>query len=136
MENKNIWNKYGDQEEKELVQLGEDYKTFLNRGKTERECVTEAVAMAEAKGYRDLSGIIERGETLSAGDKVYAVNMKKSIALFIIGERPDWISNRIRCMRIRISLIWIRIIMAASKNTSGWPVLWLSMAWLSKRTAR
>ena len=89
MENKNIWNKYGDQEEKELVQLGEDYKTFLNRGKTERECVTEAVAMAEAKGYRDLSGIIERGETLSAGDKVY-----------------------------------------------GWPVLWLSMAWLSKRTAR
>ncbi len=88
MENKNIWNKYGDQEEKELVQLGEDYKTFLNRGKTERECVTEAVALAEAKGYRDLSGIIERGETLSAGDKVYAVNMKKSIALFIIGERP------------------------------------------------
>ena len=88
MENKNIWNKYSEEEEKELVQLNERYKSFLDHGKTERECVTEAVAMAEARGYRDLDGIVMRGEKLSAGDKVYAVNMKKSIALFVIGSRP------------------------------------------------
>lgn len=32
--------------------------------------------------------MIAAGETLKAGDKVYAVNMKKSIALFQIGEKP------------------------------------------------
>lgn len=88
MENKNIWNKYSAEEEKELLQVNEAYKAFLDHGKTERECVAQAVAMAEAKGYRNLDAIVEAGEPLKAGDKVYAVNMKKSIALFIIGENP------------------------------------------------
>ncbi len=88
METKNIWSKYTEQEERDLVQVNEEYKDFLNRGKTERECIVRAVAMAEEKGYRSLESVIAAGETLKAGDKVYAVNMKKSIALFQIGEKP------------------------------------------------
>ena len=88
MENKNIWSKYNAEQEVALMALNEEYKKYLDNGKTERECITETVAMAQAKGYRDLNEIIANGETLKAGDKVYAVNMKKSIALFHIGEKP------------------------------------------------
>lgn len=87
MENKNIWDKYNEQEEKALFALNEEYKQFLNKGKTERECIAQTVEMAKAAGYRDLDEIIAKGESIKAGDKVYAVNMKKSIALFNIGSR-------------------------------------------------
>ncbi len=88
MENKNIWDKYGTEEETAIVELCEGYKEYLNHGKTERECVIETVAMAREHGYRDLQEILAEGGTLKAGDKVYAVNMKKSIALFVIGKKP------------------------------------------------
>ena len=38
-----------------------DYMAFLNAGKTERECVTEAVKQAEAAGFRNLDEIVRRG---------------------------------------------------------------------------
>lgn len=88
MENKNIWSKYNAEQEAALMALNEEYKKYLDNGKTERECVTESIALAEAKGYRNLEEIIAGGETLKAGDKVYAVNMKKTIVLFHIGEKP------------------------------------------------
>ena len=43
---------------------------------------------AREAGYRDLKEVIASGHRLEAGDKVYAVNMKKSIVLFQIGEAP------------------------------------------------
>jgi len=88
MENKNIWSKYNAEQEAALMALNEEYKKYLDNGKTERECVTESIALAEAKGYRNLEEIIAKGETLKGGDKVYAVNMKKTIVLFHIGEKP------------------------------------------------
>ena len=33
--------------------LVESYKAFLDAGKTERECVVQIIAMAEAHGYKD-----------------------------------------------------------------------------------
>ena len=42
--------------------------------------------MAKEHGYRDLDEVIRNKETLKAGDKVYANNMGKTIALFMIGE--------------------------------------------------
>lgn len=45
-------------------------------------------APGRGAGYRDLQDVLRSGETLKAGDKVYAVNMKKSIVLFQIGEEP------------------------------------------------
>ena len=43
------------------------YKEFLDAGKTERECVDRAMAMAEAAGFRPYT----RGMELKARDKVY-----------------------------------------------------------------
>lgn len=60
------------------------YKEFLDRGKTERECVTEAVRMLKAAGYRefDAQGVYQ------PGDKVYYVNRGKSIIATTFGKKP------------------------------------------------
>ena len=88
---KNLWTKYDDSQLKELDSIAEEYKAFLNKGKTERECVTQIVERAEKAGYRNIEDVIAEGKDLKAGDKVYGVCMKKTVALFNIGEEP--ISN-------------------------------------------
>ncbi|MBE6073308.1 MAG: aminopeptidase [Selenomonas ruminantium] len=83
-----IWNQYKEEEKQELEVLNKGYREFLSNCKTERESVAEAIRQAEAAGYRSLAEVVENGERLTAGDKVYAVNMKKAIVLFNIGEEP------------------------------------------------
>ena len=88
MERKSLWEMYSQEQLTELEQLNESYKAYLDKGKTERECITEAVKMAEKAGYRALEDVLAKGEVLQSGDRVYAVCMDKSIALFQIGEEP------------------------------------------------
>lgn len=88
MSEKNVWETYEEQEMKEVFALAEDYKRFISENKTERACVKSAVAMAEARGYRDLREVIRRQETLRPQDKVYLTMMEKSIVLFHLGDRP------------------------------------------------
>ena len=88
MERRNAWKEYTEEEVEELNALSREYRNFLDEGKTERECAKLAVRMAQEAGYRDLAQIVENGEVLKAGDKVYSVNMKKSVALFQIGRQP------------------------------------------------
>ena len=83
-----VWSKYTSEERAAVDALAHGYIDFLSDCKTERESVTEAVCRARAAGYRDLADVIAKGETLAAGDKVYAVNMKKAIVLFHIGTEP------------------------------------------------
>ena len=50
--------------------------------------MTLSIAMAEDNGYQNIEDCIREGETLKAGDKVYAQYMKKTLALFHIGTKP------------------------------------------------
>jgi len=70
------------------MDLSDDYKDFLDNGKTERECVDWFVNEAEKNGYIELSEAIKEGKRLSAGDRVYSVWMNKSMVLFEIGSDP------------------------------------------------
>ena len=70
------------------MDFADDYKAFLDHGKTERECVDIFVNEAEANGYIELSEAIREGKKLSAGDRVYSVWMNKSVVLFEIGTEP------------------------------------------------
>ena len=85
MERRNAWKIYTADQLKELDQINSRYKVCLDEGKTERKCVRLTVKEIEKKGYRDLKDI--KG-SLKAGDKVYAVCMGKSIAMFQIGKEP------------------------------------------------
>ena len=82
------WNKYKNKQLKELESLCKGYKEFLDKGKTERECVTETIEIIEKAGYKNLETIIAKKQKIKTGDKVYAVCMGKAIAMFNIGKKP------------------------------------------------
>lgn len=84
----NAWKKYDEAVLKEVFEYCEGYKKYISDCKTERECVSESIRIAETYGYRNLEDVIKNKETLKSGDKVYANNMGKGIALFLIGEEP------------------------------------------------
>lgn len=85
---KDVWNSYSASEKKTLEKLCLNYRNFLSQCKTERECVKEIIMQAEKCGYKDLNLVLNNKEFLHAGDKVYAVCMKKSVVLFNIGSEP------------------------------------------------
>lgn len=85
MERRNAWKTYTQEQLKELDQINDRYKICLDEGKTERECIRLTVKEIEKQGYRNLNDI--KG-SLKTGDKVYAVCMGKSIAMFRIGKEP------------------------------------------------
>lgn len=57
------------------------YKKYLDNGKTEREAVSAAIALAEEKGFVPF----DAKKKYSAGDKVYYNNRGKSIILCVFG---------------------------------------------------
>lgn len=86
MERKNAWKDYAKKDMTALEKICKGYREFLDHGKTERECVVEIEKMAQQHGYQNLSDVISSGKKLKAGDKIYAINMKKAVALFQIGK--------------------------------------------------
>lgn len=88
MEREFAWKKYTKEDKAELAKLAKRYKEYISKNKTERECVAATIQMAEAKGYVNLEEAMAAGRELKAGDKVYAVCMKKTIALFHLGSKP------------------------------------------------
>ena len=88
MERTNVWKGYTKKQIKELEELNNGYRKFLDTGKTERECVKESIRLAEEAGYKNLHKVIAKGKKLKEGDKVYAVCMKKTLVLFQIGKKP------------------------------------------------
>lgn len=88
MDRKNVWSSYSSEELLKLEKVNDLYKSCLDAGKTERECVSLTVEMAKEKGYRDLKEILGANETVKAGDKIYAVCMDKTVVLFHMGSEP------------------------------------------------
>ena len=88
MKRENAWTAYNQEELAKLEALCQDYKKYLDQGKTERECVDETVRLAREKGYVSLQEIQASGKKLMPGDKVYNICMNKMIALFMVGQEP------------------------------------------------
>lgn len=88
MKRENQWNNYSPEELRHLESVNASYRQYLDAAKTERECVTECIRLAEAEGYKNLQTVIANNEKLKKGDKVYSQCMGKAIALFLVGEEP------------------------------------------------
>lgn len=88
METKNIWNTFAEEDGKKIEKLAKEYMSFLDHGKTERECVDTIVNQIEEAGYLELEQAIRQKKQLKKGDKVYAVWMNKTIVMLQIGEEP------------------------------------------------
>lgn len=82
------WKKYSDDDKEKVFAFAEEYKAFLSVCKTERECVTWFRAEAEKYGFKNLEDVIAENIVLKPGDKVYADNKGKTLAMYIIGQEP------------------------------------------------
>ena len=94
MKDKNAWTTYEETQLSELEQLCSDYREFLDKGKTERECTTLIVQVAKKAGYVDLA---TKTRPLKPGDKVYAVGIEKTGAMF------KWAEDCKKSMRYRLT---------------------------------
>lgn len=81
---KNVYEELSADESAAMMSLCADYIGFLSTAKTERECVSASIKLAEEKGFVPLSSVT----SLKPGDKVYTVNRKKNILLAVIGTEP------------------------------------------------
>ena len=61
----------------------EGYKAYLNRAKTEREAVKEAIRLAEAAGFKPF----EKNASYQCGDRCYVNNRGKSAAFIVFGKQ-------------------------------------------------
>ena len=84
---KNVWLNIDQEEKNALETLSKDYMDFLDKAKTERLATKEVIKRAEEKGFKNIEDVIKEG-SVKKGDKVYAVNRNKAVALFIIGSEP------------------------------------------------
>ena len=77
----NGWDTVDTRKKEAIFSFTKDYMNYLNRAKTEREFIVEAVKMAKENGYKDINEF----EELKAGDKIFFVNRGKSMYLAVIG---------------------------------------------------
>ena len=85
---KNAWEALSESEMKACFDFSEDYKKFLDAGKTERESANEILRLAKSNGYKNIDAFLSGQEKLQTGSKIYAMNRDKSIVMFIIGSKP------------------------------------------------
>lgn len=69
-----------------VMSYSDEYMTFLDNGKTERTSCKEIVRLAKEKGYVSLDEVMKK-KSVKKGDKIYAVNKDKAVALFLMGEK-------------------------------------------------
>lgn len=77
-----LWDHYSQEDIKEAMDFNEDYKRYLDLGKTEREAVAESVRLLEENGFKDLSTF----DSLSPGDKVYSNILGKGLLAAVLGQ--------------------------------------------------
>ncbi len=69
---------------KEMLSMADEYRAFLDAGKTERECVCISEKMAVDNGFEKF----DEKKSLKPGDRVYTINRGKNILLAVIGSEP------------------------------------------------
>lgn len=81
---RNVWDLLSAEEKTQTMAFAEDYKQFLDAGKTEREVVTVSENLLRGAGFRDLSEY----SSLKPGDKVYTNIRRKALVAAVLGRIP------------------------------------------------
>ncbi len=79
----NLYKTASDDEIDACMSFAEDYKSFLDISKTEREFVKNAIEACESVGFVD----IETKKTLNSGDKVYSSIRGKGLVMAVVGKK-------------------------------------------------
>ena len=82
-EPRSSWLSLSDEERQQVEAHATGYKEFMRVAKTELGFVREAVALARAAGFRELTD----DARLSPGDRLYDVNRDRTLTVIVVGER-------------------------------------------------
>ena len=80
---KSGWEEITEDEEKSIFDFADEYMTYLNSAKTEREIITQSEKIIRENGFKSLDEYTE----LHPGDKVYFINRGKSMYIAVIGNK-------------------------------------------------
>lgn len=76
------WANLSDSERRSVFAFAEDYKDFMSRAKTEISFVSEAVDVARAAGFRQLTA----NSNLRPGGRFYDINRDRTLTLIVVGS--------------------------------------------------
>ncbi len=85
-ETKNAW-EHSENEIRKAYDLCENYKEYLDKGKTEREFASHVEKELLKSGYENLKDLLKQGKKLKKGAKVYSINKNKAVAFAILGDK-------------------------------------------------
>jgi len=83
---KNCWEEVDEKTDKEVEDFALSYKQFLDRGKTERECIDTACELLEKNGFVNIETL--KDKKIKTGMKIYQNIRGKSVLAAVIGKRP------------------------------------------------
>jgi len=76
-----------------IMSFSEGYKAFMNKARTEREFIREAIIMAQERGFVNIDSLGDA--KLNPGDKVFRVVRDKLMLLAVVGRKPAEEGTRI-----------------------------------------
>ncbi len=82
--NESAWHSYSEKQREKIDKFAQEYKDFLDRGKTERECVAACIELLEKNGFVSA----DEKETLVPGDRIYRSIRNKGLVASVIGTEP------------------------------------------------
>jgi len=77
------WTDLADSERRDVMAFAEDYKTFMASAKTELSFVVEAIKVARADGFRELT----EDSNIRPGARFYDINRDRTLSLIVIGSK-------------------------------------------------
>lgn len=80
-ENRNRYSELSKGDIKAMNALSNEYRSFLDKAKTEREFTMEAQQLLEENGFVNLNNV----EKIKSGDKIYTINRGKGVIAAVIG---------------------------------------------------
>ncbi len=83
MKPKNAYLRMEENEVEKVNSFSEDYKNYLNNGKTEREACLLAIKIAEENGFVPF----DKNGSYKAGDRVYYNNRDKAVIFCVFGKK-------------------------------------------------
>ena len=86
-EPKNAW-EHSEDEIRKAFDLSENYKEYLDKGKTEREFSSIVEKELVKNGYENLQNLFKSGKKLKKGARVYYINRHKAVAFAVLGDKP------------------------------------------------
>lgn len=78
----NLWDVLGEEEQQNALDFADDYRSFLDLSKTEREFVKLGVSVLEELGFQEFT----TKKTLKWGDKVYRTVHGKGLCIAVVGK--------------------------------------------------